>query len=313
MHKLCAGKVPPLHSQQLDAVDEELRKTIEQAPATIEALLEQYKFREALFEIIDLSRKGNQYMQKKEPWVLAKQLEQDPSAQARIDNCIHLCLQLTANLSILINPFMPHTARTLLYQMKVVEKMLQWENAGKIDLLKTGYSLRAPQLLFRKIEDSEISTQVEKLKQNAMSTSSSGAASASGTNAAVQSTTSAGPVSQEKAPAAPAKAIIQYEDFAKLSLKTGIIRAAQKVEKADKLLCLQVDLGQEVRTIVSGIALQYAPETLIGKQVTVVTNLAPRKMKGIESNGMILMAEDASGKLHFIQPEDPIDPGANVS
>ena len=313
MHKLCAGKVPPLHSQQLDAVDEELRKTIEQAPATIEALLEQYKFREALFEIIDLSRKGNQYMQKKEPWVLAKQLEQDPSAQARIDNCIHLCLQLTANLSILINPFMPHTARTLLYQMKVVEKMLQWENAGKIDLLKTGYSLRAPQLLFRKIEDSEISTQVEKLKQNAMSTSSSGAASASGTNAAVQSTTSAGPVSQEKAPAAPAKAIIQYEDFAKLSLKTGIIRAAQKVEKADKLLCLQVDLGQEVRTIVSGIALQYAPETLIGKQVTVVTNLAPRKMKGIESNGMILMAEDASGKLHFIQSEDPIDPGANVS
>jgi methionyl-tRNA synthetase len=307
MHKLCAGKVPPFHPQQLDAADEELRKAIEQTPQKIEALLEQYKFREALFEIIDLSRKGNQYMQKKEPWVLAKQLEQEPSAQARIDNCLHLCLQLTANLSILINPFMPHTARTLLYQMKVVEKMLQWENAGKLDLLKIGYSLRAPQLLFRKIEDTEITLQIEKLKQNAMSTSASDSASAAG------STSTSGSTSEVQQAAAPAKATIQYDDFAKLSLKTGIIRAAQKVEKADKLLCLQVDLGHETRTIVSGIALHYTPESLIGKQVTVVTNLAPRKMKGIESNGMILMAEDPSGKLHFIQPEHPIEPGATVS
>ena len=295
MHKLCAGKVPAFHSSQKDAVDEELLTAIAQAPQKIETLIEQYKFREALFEVIDLSRKGNQYMQKKEPWMLAKQIEQDASAQARIDNCIHLCLQLTANLAILAHPFMPHTAKTLLYQMKVVEKMLHWEHAGKIDLLKTGYSLRAPQLLFRKIEDSEILAQIEKLKKHTMSTPEAPVAP------------------QEEKPSAPAKATIQYEDFAKLELKTGVIRTAQKVEKADKLLCLSVDLGHETRTIVSGIALHYAPETLIGQQVTVVTNLAPRKMKGIESNGMILMAEDASGKLHFIQPGQPIDPGAIVS
>jgi methionyl-tRNA synthetase len=295
MHKLCAGKVPAFHSSQKDAVDEELLTAIAQAPQKIETLIEQYKFREALFEVIDLSRKGNQYMQKKEPWMLAKQIEQDASAQARIDNCIHLCLQLTANLAILAHPFMPHTAKTLLYQMKVVEKMLHWEHAGKIDLLKTGYSLRAPQLLFRKIEDSEILAQIEKLKKHTMSTPEAPLAP------------------QEEKPSAPAKATIQYEDFAKLELKTGVIRTAQKVEKADKLLCLSVDLGHETRTIVSGIALHYAPETLIGQQVTVVTNLAPRKMKGIESNGMILMAEDASGKLHFIQPGQPIDPGAIVS
>ncbi|MFM8709857.1 MAG: class I tRNA ligase family protein, partial [Sphingomonadales bacterium] len=151
MHKLCQGKVPPFHATAKDEPDEELLKALTAAPQKIEALLEQYKFREALFEIIDLSRKGNQYMQKKEPWIVAKQIEQDPGAQARIDNCLHLCLQLTANLAILINPFLPHTAKTLLHQMKVVEKMLQWENAGKVNLLKTGYSLRAPQLLFRKI------------------------------------------------------------------------------------------------------------------------------------------------------------------
>lgn len=295
MHKLCNGKVPPFHAQHSDAIDEELRQAMQQAPQKIETLLEQYKFREALFEIIDLSRKGNQYLQKREPWVVAKQLEQEPGAQASIDNCLHLCLQLTANLAILVNPFMPHTARTLLYQMKVVEKMLQWENAGKTDLLKTGYSLRAPQLLFRKIEDTEIAAQLEKLKQHGMTTPEPG------------------PDSPEQTSVTPAKATIQYDDFAKLELKTGVIRAAQKVEKADKLLCLQVDLGHETRTIVSGIALHYAPESLIGQSVTVVTNLAPRKMKGIESNGMILMAEDASGKLHFIQPSNPINPGAVVS
>jgi len=295
MHKLCNGKVPAFTPAYQDAADEELLTAIRKTPVVVEELLERYAFREALFQIIDLSRKGNQYMQKKEPWMLAKQIDQDASAQARIDNCLHLCLQLTANLSILINPFMPHTARTLLYQMKVVEKMLQWENAGRIDLLKTGYTLRAPQLLFRKIEDQEITAQLEKLKQHPMSTPD------------------AGSTSQEQHPDVPAKATIQYDDFAKLALKTGIIRAAQKVEKADKLLCLQVDLGTETRTIVSGIALHYAPETLIGQSVTVVTNLAPRKMKGIESNGMILMAEDKAGKLHFIQPSQPIDPGATIS
>ena len=119
------------------------------------------------------------------------------------------------------------------------------------------------------------------------------------------------PTPPQETPAA--KPLIHYEDFAKLELKTGVIAAAEKVEKADKLLKLSVDLGTETRTIVSGIALHYEPSAIVGKQVTVVTNLAPRKMRGIESNGMILMAEDANGKLHFVQPENPINPGASVS
>src|SRR5204862_1878868 len=134
----------------------------------VESLIEEYKFRDALFEVIDLSRKGNQYMQKKEPWIKAKKTTDDGPqsivAQKEIDNCLHLCLQLTANLAILVNPFLPTTARKMLYMMKVVDKMLDWQNAGKLKLLSVGYSLREPQLLFRKIEDAEISLQVEKLR-----------------------------------------------------------------------------------------------------------------------------------------------------
>lgn len=295
MHKLCKGKVPPLHNDFLDEIDRDLIVEIEKAPSRIEALLEQYKFREALYDVIDLSRKGNQYMQKKEPWILAKQLETDPTAQQRIDNCMHLCLQLTANLAILINPFLPNTAKSMLHLMKVVDRMLDWENAGKLKLLSTGYSLRPPELLFRKIEDAEIEYQIEKLKKGIMATP----------------TNNTQPTVPQETPVT--KPLIQYEDFAKLELKTGIIRAAEKVEKADKLLKLTVDLGTETRTIVSGIALHYEPSSIVGKQVTVVTNLAPRKMRGIESNGMILMAEDANGKLHFLLPETPINPGSSVS
>jgi methionyl-tRNA synthetase len=177
--------------------------------------------------------------------------------------------------------------------MKVVDKMLEWKNAGRIDLLKVGYSLREPQLLFRKIEDFEIETQLEKLKKNTMSAET---------------------LNTTPAPEQPVgKPNIQFDDFAKVELKVGTIVAAEKVEKADKLLKLSVDLGTETRTIVSGIALHYAPEEIVGKQVTVVTNLAPRKMRGIESNGMILMAEDKSGKLHFVNPDGSVEPGSGVS
>jgi methionyl-tRNA synthetase len=153
MHKLCNGKVPKLHEPVWDDTDRALAKEIAQSKQRIEQLLEQYKFREALFEVIDLSRKGNKYMQDKEPWILARQLATDPSVQQKIDNCLHLCLQLTANLAVLANPFLPHTSRKMLHMMKVVEKMLDWENAGSLKLLSVGYSLREPQLLFRKIED----------------------------------------------------------------------------------------------------------------------------------------------------------------
>jgi methionyl-tRNA synthetase len=297
MHKLCNGKVPHLHPALFDENENNLIRDIQAAPARISELIEQYKFREALFEVMDLARKGNQYMQKKEPWMLAKKIDTDPNAQKQIDNCLHLCLQLTANLTILFNPFLPNTAQTLLQMMKVVDRMLDWENAGNLKLLNAGYPLRAPQLLFRKIEDQEVITQTEKL-QNGMTNPTS---------------TPASPTLPEKNNAETNKPVIQYEDFAKLELRSGIIRKAEKVEKADKLLKLEVELAGEVRTIVSGIAEHYQPADIIEKQVTVVCNLAPRKMRGIESNGMILMATDKNGKLHFVHPEHPIEPGSIIS
>lgn len=293
MHKLCDGKVPQLHTDILDDNDKTLVAEIENAKIKIEPLLEEYKFREALFEVIDLSRKGNQYMQKKEPWIVAKKLTGDPEVQKNIDNTMHLCLQLTANLAIFINPFLPNTAKSMLHMMKVVDKLLNWENAGKLKLLSVGYSLREPQLLFRKIEDTEITEQIEKLKSGLKKMEE--------------------PKKEEVKNETAVKPEIQFDDFAKIDLKVGTILSAEKVEKADKLLKLAVDLGFETRTIVSGIALHYKPEDIVGKQVTVVTNLASRKMRGIESNGMILLAEDKSGKLHFINPETITDTGSNVS
>jgi methionine--tRNA ligase beta chain len=306
MHKLCNGKVPKLHEDAVDDNDKALIEEIKNSKVKIEELLEGYKFRDALYEVIDLSRKGNQYMQKKEPWIVAKQLEQNPDVQKSIDNTMHLCLQLTANLAIYINPFLPNTARKMMSMMKVVDKMLEWENAGKLKLLSVGYSLREPQLLFRKIEDTEITAQVDKLKAGILKTIDK------------DQLGKTAPLSEERASesesvAKNVKAEIVYDDFAKIDLKVGTILSAEKVAKADKLLKLEIDLGFEKRTIVSGIAMHFKPDEIINKQVVVVANLAPRKMKGIESNGMILMAEDADGKLKFVRPEDSTANGSGVS
>jgi methionyl-tRNA synthetase len=197
--------------------------------------------------------------------------------------------------------------------MKVVDKMLLWENGGRIDLLKVNYPLRAPELLFRKIEDTEVAAQVEKLHTKGTKPSSTTAAAPKESKKMEQSSNTAIPPSAAEAPAKEAKAIINFDDFAKIDLRAGTILTADKVEKADKLLKLSIDLGEEApRTIVSGIALHYAPEDIVGKQVTVVANLAPRKMRGIESAGMILMAEDADGKLVFVSPLQAVGAGADV-
>lgn len=306
MHKLCKGKVPPLHTAILDDLDRTTIDAISAAKDRITHLLEEYKFRDALFEVINLARIGNQYMQKKEPWIVAKKLRPETGdlseEQKLIDNCLHICLQLTANLAILINPFLPFTAKKICYLLKVVDKILDWENAGSMKLLSVGYSLRAPELLFRKIENEEIEKQVQKLNA-AIEVKGE---SEKGEGNKVQGI-------NDKGVGAKVKEEIQFDDFAKIDLKVGTIVAAEKVEKADKLLKLQIDLGFEIRTIVSGIALHFKPEEIIGKQVTVVTNLAPRKMRGIESNGMILMAEDAAGKLYFIHPSTTIENGSGIS
>ena len=299
MHKLCGGKVPQLHPEVLDGFDKNMINEFDATRKDIEESLEDFKFRDALFSVMDLARKGNKYMQDKEPWIIAKSLGQKPEYQKLIDNCLHVCLQLTANLAIFINPFLPTTAHKMLHMMKVVDKMLDWENAGKLKLLSVGYTLRAPELLFRKIEDAEVTAQVEKLR---------------GTVKPSEAKTTT--VEQQATPESinqTIKPTIQYDDFAKLDFRVGTIIAAEKVEKADKLLKLQVNLGFEERTIVSGIALHFKPEDIVGKQVVVVANLAPRKMRGIESNGMILMAEDGDGKLKFINPDEATTNGSGVS
>jgi len=314
MHKLCKGKVPPLHTELLDDTDKKMFEEIALTKMKIENAIEGYKFRDALYEVIDLARKGNKYMQEKEPWIVAKQTGEDgqltSEAQNKIDNCLHICLQLTANLAIYINPFLPFTAKKMMYMMKVVDKLLDWENAGKSKLLSTGYSLRAPELLFRKLEDAEVTEQVEKLKTKKLmmeENKETSGKSNSTTDIAIPNT------GDLAAKSLQLKAEIQFDDFAKIDLKVGTITAAEKVEKADKLLKLEVDLGFEKRTIVSGIALHFDPAAIIGKQVVVVVNLAARKMRGIESNGMILMAEDASGKLKFVNPDEAVNNGSGVS
>jgi methionyl-tRNA synthetase len=293
MHKLCGGKVPPYHAAIEDSEDIAVKEAIANTAKKVGELIEAYRFREALFEVIALARIGNGYMQKKEPWIVAKQVAENPAAQQQIDNCLHLCLQLTANLAILAQPFLPFTAKKICHLLKVVDKILDWKNAGSLKLLSVGYTLRAPELLFRKIEDEEIAAQIQKLNDAAQIKK-------------METTPTTSTI-------APVKPEIVFDDFAKIDLRVGTIVAASKVEKADKLLQLSVDLGFETRTIVSGIAQHFEPESIVGKQVTVVVNLAPRKMRGIESNGMILMAEDANGKLHFVNASDNINPGSGVS
>ncbi|MFM6969355.1 MAG: methionine--tRNA ligase [Sediminibacterium sp.] len=297
MHKLCNGKVPPYHTSIEDSDDSAVKEAIANTAKKVGELIEAYRFREALFEVIALARIGNGYMQKKEPWIVAKQVAENPAAQQQIDNCLHLCLQLTANLAILAQPFLPFTAKKICHLLKVVDKILDWENAGSLKLLSVGYTLRAPELLFRKIEDEEIAAQIQKLNDAAQTKK-------------METTTTQ---STSSSTIAAVKPEIVFDDFAKIDLRVGTIVSASKVEKADKLLQLSVDLGFETRTIVSGIAQHFEPESIVGKQVTVVVNLAPRKMRGIESNGMILMAEDANGKLHFINPSENINPGSGVS
>jgi methionyl-tRNA synthetase len=305
MHKLCGGRVPALHQEVASDLERDLIAEIATAKSKVENSLEAYRFREGIAEVIDLARKGNKYLQECAPWLLAKTPELHAQNQAKIDNCLHLCLQLTANLAILANPFLPHTATKMCYMMKVVERMLQWENAGKIDLLKVNYPLRAPEMLFRKIDDAEVAAQVEKLNNNLKQ-----ATIAMEQSQAAQQTNV--PATEVPTVQQESKSTITYDDFAKIDLRVGTIVAAEKVEKVDKLLKLLLDMGTEQRTVVSGIAMHFSPEEIVGKQVTVVANLAPRKMRGIESNGMILMAENADGKLVFVSPLTTADNGSQV-
>jgi methionyl-tRNA synthetase len=296
MHKLCKGKVPPFHAELADDADKAIVESLKQAKERVENALDHFHFRDGLAAVMDLAREGNRYMQQRAPWLLSKTSDMQLAHQKEIDNCIHVCLQLTANLAVMINPFLPFTAEKICHMLKVVERMLDWENAGSMHLVKPGYSLRAPELLFQKVEDAQVKEQLAKLERGTKP-------KAKGIEAEKE---------KENGNVHPVKPEIKFEDFAKLDFRVGTILAAEKVEKADKLLKLTIDIGTEKRTVVSGIATQYSPEDIVGRQVTLVANLAPRKMRGIESQGMILMAEDG-GRLAFVSAAEQVKPGSLIS
>jgi methionyl-tRNA synthetase len=275
------GKLPAFDpSCNVDGI-KEVQAAIKNIPTKVETSIEAYRFKEALSEFMRLAREGNKFLADTEPWRMVKE---DPKT---VESIMHLGLQLTANLAILSAPFIPFTTKKLLEMLNMDASILEWKNAGRLDLLPEGHVIGKAQHLFNKIEDEEIEKQLDKLKANQAK-------------------------KEEKKPEVPAKSTIQFDDFTKLDLKVGTIQEAEKVPKADKLLKLLIDVGTEQRTILSGIAEQFSPEELLNKQVVVLTNLAPRKMRGVESQGMVLMAEDEEGKLQFVKPESAMVSGAVV-
>lgn len=277
-HKYFEGKVPTCMdlTEQDQAVIDELAAY----PAKISASIENYRFREALSEVMNVARLGNKYLAETEPWKVIK------TDEDRVRTILNISLQIAANLEILVEPFLPFTADKL-------QKMLnygghKWEDAGSIHLLKRGHQLNEPTLLFAKIEDEEVQAQIDKLNNSK--------AENIATNATL----------------IPAKENIQFDDFGAMDIRVATIVAAEKVEKTKKLLKLTVNTGLDERTVVSGIAEYYQPEEIIGQQVSLLVNLAPREIKGIVSQGMILMAEDSQGKLSFVSPSQATPNGSTI-
>lgn len=264
------GAVPALN--KLTASDEEVIEKIKATPDKVADLLYRYKIREAQAEVMHLARVGNKYLADNEPWKLIKTDEE------RVATIMHIALQLTANLAGLLAPFLPKTAHQIASFLQIEHH--NWNQLGSMNLLKEGQLTSKPTILFAKIEDDFVEKEQALLFANKMET-----------------TTSA---SKEKE---PVKENIDFEHFTQLDMRLAKIVHAEKVKKADKLLQLTVDTGVDTRTIVSGIAEHYTPEEIIGKTVMVLLNLAPRKIRGINSEGMVLMAEDAAGNLSFMVPE----------
>ena len=276
--KYYAGEVPALG--QLNEVDRATLAEIENLKVQVEKSLDTYRFREALKLAMDLARLGNKYLADEEPW---KVFKTDPE---RVKTVMNICLQITANLTIMLKPFLPFSMDKLCGFINF--EKLDWSELGRTDLLPAGHQTNQPALLFEKIEDSVIEAQVQKLLDTRKA------------NQAAESI------------AKPAKDNCSFDDFMKMDIRTGTILEAQLVPKTKKLLQLKIDTGIDKRTVVSGIAEYYKPEDIIGKQVSILVNLEPRKIRGIESQGMILMAEDADGTLKFVSPEGQVKNGSEV-
>ncbi len=244
--------------------------------------IETYHFREALKDAMTYARIGNKYLADTEPWKVVKT---DPE---RVKTILNIALQLTADLSIAIEPFMPFSAAKIVKMLDI--KPLSWELLGSETLIEAGHRIGEPELLFEKIEDDAIQRQLDKLE------------AARAANAAAEA---ANNVTDQKE-------TVSFDDFQRMDIRVSTILAAEKVAKTKKLLKLTIDTGIDKRTIVSGIAEHYTPEELVGHQILVLVNLAPREIKGITSNGMILMAEDATGRLVLLQPEQGVNSGAMI-
>jgi len=262
-------------------IDEKAIAELKEFPSRIALSIEGYRFREATALVMDLARTGNKYLAETEPWKLAK------TDLSRVGTILNLAIQISANLAIVIEPFLPFTSRKLKEMLNL--ENFDWTKSGNINLLKENHLLGEPRLLFEKIEDEVIATQIKKLndKKNAMELVS--------------------------LPVDPAKSEVSFEDFSKMDIRIGKIVKAERVEKSKKLLRLQVDTGIDVRTVMSGIAEFFSPEEVLNKQVTILVNLAPRKIMGVESQGMILMAADKDGTLRLLQPSEVVSPGSMVS
>lgn len=272
------GKVPPIH--ELTDYDKQTLAEFADVKMAVESSLDTFRFRDALKEAMNLARIGNKYLADTEPWKLAK------TDMARVETILNLSLQITANLAIAFEPFLPFSVDKMRNFINV--KNLSWEQLGSVDILPAGHQLGTAELLFEKIEDDAIEKQIQKLLD----------------------TKKANEIAEHKV--APQKPTVTFDDFTKLDIRVGTVLECQKVPKTDKLLQFLLDDGMGKRTIISGIAAHYKPEDLIGKQVCFIANLAPRKMKGIESQGMILSVENADGSLSLIQPSKEVGPGSPV-
>lgn len=279
LHKYFDGKVPALG--ELDEYDKSTIDEFNSVKKDVESYLDVFRFRDAQKEAMNLARIGNKYLADTEPWKVAK------TDMNRVATILNLSMQIVANLAIAFDPFLPFSSEKLREMIDM--KDFSWKNLGRTDLLPAGHQTSKPSLLFEKIEDDAVNAQVQKLidtkKQNEIS---------------------------ERKPE-PAKSNVSFEDFSKMDIRSGKIISAEPVPKTSKLLKLLIDTGIDKRTVISGIAEYYKPEEIIGKQVCILVNLEPRKLRGIESQGMILMAEDAiTGKLAFIEPTENMANGSQI-
>ena len=269
------NRVTPSRNNLLE-VDIELLKTIKETPENIAQAISSFRFRDAQGEAMKLARAGNKYLADTEPWKLIKT---DPE---RVKTIMNISLQITANLAIVFEPFMPKKALELAELLNI--NLPRWDQAGKDQLINENHIINEPRILFQKIEDEKIDEQIKKLKNQ----------------------------DQKPNKYPPMKDEITFDEFSKMDLRVGTITAAEKIEKADKLLKLTVDTGIDVRTVVSGIAEHFKPQEVIGQKVSILLNLAPRKIRGVESQGMILMAETEMGELAFVSPTKEIDAGNTI-